>query len=47
MDDDEMNDLFLLPACLPCNRQIGATVCCVDRYRYTVCISMVDILFLP
>lgn len=44
--DDEMNDFFLLPAFYVTDRGLG---CCVDRYRYTVCISMVvDILlFLP
>lgn len=41
-----MNDFFF--GCLPSFHVTDrGLVCCVDRYRYTVCISMVDILFLP
>lgn len=43
--DDEMNDFCYLPAFHVTDKGL---VCCVDRYRYTVCISIVDILlFLP
>lgn len=41
--DDEMNDFFLRPACLSCDRSVLIGIGIGILY----CISMVDILFLP